>query len=96
MKKNDRFEWIMEWMRQGGSKAYVNVLDSDFVCGYADATGAKATVGVVGAPRCPRLGRDLSEMLQGGLLTRSVDSLPAGDASMGFPNWIYTYSLAGK
>lgn len=81
-------------MRGGGAKANVDVLDSDFVCAYADATKAHATVGMVGAPRCKQLGKDLSAMFAAQRLTRCAAGLQAGDASMGFPKWVYTYSLS--
>lgn len=72
----------------------VDVLDSDFVCAYADATGAVAYMQHVGAPRCKQLGRDLSAMFAVGRLQRSPTGLPTGDASMGFPKkWVYSYSL---
>lgn len=93
MKPIQRYEWLEQWMREGGEKAFADVLDSDLVCAYADATGAMATVGMVGAPRCPQLGRDLAAMFSAGRLTRSPVGLPAGDASSGFPKWVYSYSL---
>ncbi len=93
MKPSDRYDWIKEWMTQGGERAFANVLDSDLVCAYADATGATVEMMMVGAPRCSQLGRDLSAMFSAGMLSRSASGLPGGDASMGFPKWVYTYSL---
>ena len=43
-------------MHGDGAKANVDVLDSDFVCAYADATEAHATVGMVGAGKLSRNG----------------------------------------
>jgi len=74
-------------------RACVDVLDSDFVCAYADATKAQVTFMHVGAPKCKQLARDLGAMFAAGKLTRSATGLPSGDASMGFPKWVYTYGL---
>jgi hypothetical protein len=93
LKPEERYSWIEAWMGGGGAKANVDVLDSDFVCAYADATKAHATVGMVGAPRCKQLSKDLSAMFAAQRLTRSAVGLPAGDASMSFPKWVYSYSL---
>lgn len=93
MKSDDRYQWLERWMAQGGARQFADVLDSDLVCAYADATGATCTTGLVGAPRCPQLGRDLSAMYAAGRLHRQPVGLPAGDASMGFPKWVYSYCL---
>jgi len=82
-------------MRKGGSCGYADVLDSDLVCAYADVTGCEPTVLMVGAPKCPQLGRDLSAMYAAGKLERSVVGLGNGDSSIGFPKWVYSYSLKG-
>jgi len=89
-----RKQWIEAWLRDGvPGHDVVDVLDSDFVCAYADATQAPVTFMHVGAPRCKQLGRDLAAMYADGLLERCATGLPAGDASMSFPKWVYTYSL---
>jgi len=77
-------------MRKGGSCGYADVLDSDLVCAYADVTGCEPTVLMVGAPKCPQLGRDLSAMYAAGKLERSVVGLGNGDSSIGFPKWVYS------
>jgi hypothetical protein len=97
MKPAERYNWIEEWMRGGRPGCEnVDVLDSDFVCEYADATGAEARIEHVGAPRCAQLGRDLSALFAAERLSRTPVGLSAGDASMGFPKWVYTYSLIAK
>ena len=95
MKPEERYSWIEAWMHGDGAKANVDVLDSDFVCAYADATEAHATVGMVGAPRCNQLGKDLSAMFAAKRLIRRAVGLQVGDSSMGFPKWVYSYSLSG-
>jgi hypothetical protein len=97
MKPAERYEWIEAWMRDGRpSHEVVDILDSDFVCGYVDATDASVQFQHLGAPRCAQLGRDLSKMFAAGRLARSPAALPSGDASMGFPKWVYSYSLIEK
>jgi len=93
MRPDDRYRWLALWLAQGGARQFADVLDSDLVCAYADATGAACATGLIGAPRCPQLGRDLSAMYAAGRLLRKPVGLPAGDALMGFPKWVYSYSL---
>lgn len=93
MKADDRYQWLARWMAQGGAHQFADVLDSDLVRAYVDATDAVCATGQIGAPRCPQLGRDLAAMYAAGRLLRKAVGLPAGDASMGFPKWVYSYSL---
>lgn len=92
MSPTDRRKWILSYMQRGHRRT-VNVLYSDFVCDYMEATGAKGTAQFFGAPKCPQLGRDLSAMYSAGILDRDVTGLPVGDAAMGFPKWVYTYRV---
>lgn len=93
MKPAQRYEWLEKWLAHGGAHQFADVLDSDLVGAYVAATGASCTYTMIGAPRCPQLGRDLATMHADGLLDRQSVGLPAGDASMGFPKWVYSYSL---
>lgn len=94
MTPTERQQWIVEWMNAGvPGRESVDVLDSDFVCAYADATKAVVILMHVGAPKCKQLSRDLGAMFTAGKLARTTTGLPAGDASMGFPKWVYTYGL---
>lgn len=96
MKPSARYAWLKQWMEQGGEREHADVLDTALVNAYVEATGAAATLCSIGAPRCPQLGRDLGAMYAAGVLTRSSVGMPAGDSSMGFPKWIYSYSLKTK
>lgn len=97
MKPLERQQWIEAWMSEGiPGRGIVNVLDSDFVCAYADATSAPVEFQHIGAPKCKQLGRDLSAMFDAGKLTRDATGLAAGDAAMGFPKWVYTYELKAQ
>lgn len=91
-----RYLWIRSWLEQQGKYGRVDVLDSAFVCSYADATGAKSTLQFFGAPKCPQLGRDLGHLFKIGVLSRSATGLSAGDAAMGFPKWVWSYKLSDE
>lgn len=97
MDKNARHEWIREYMQARNDRAStgftVDVLDTNFVCDYIDATNAPCAIMPYGAPKCSQLGRDLSEMHAAGILTRYATGLQ-GMAGMGFPRWVYVYRLA--
>jgi hypothetical protein len=88
-----RFAWIESWMRESRDQNNVDILDSAFIRAYIEAHDAKFSAPFIGAPRCEQLRRDLGTMFRIGRLTRTAQGLPAGDASMGFPKWIYSYTL---
>lgn len=92
MSPTDRQKWILSYMQRGHGRT-VDVLYSDFVCDYMEATGTKGVAQFFGAPKCPQLGRDLGAMYSAGILDRDATGLPAGDAAMGFPKWVYTYRV---
>lgn len=95
MTPQDRYQWIEAWMRQEPlARASVDVLDSEFVYAYAEATNARMALMSIGSPKCKQLGRDLGAMFSSGRLKRQAVGLPSGDASMGFPKWTYSYSLS--
>lgn len=88
----ERQEWILNYfLGKPGSSA--DVLDVTFVEAYVEATGAKFVPQRFGAAKCRQLGRDLGELHAANKLRRVALGLPAGDASMGFPKWVYHYSL---
>lgn len=87
---SDRHAWLEQWLTE---RRYGDVLDSELVLSYCEATGADSELMHIGSPRCRQLGRDLSAMYAMGRLKRSATGLPAGDSSMGFPKWVYYYSL---
>lgn len=95
MKPAHRCSWIASWMQSGiAGRQRVDVLDSDFVVAYVEATNAHAVMKFIGAPYCAQLSRDLGSMFKKGTLKRTPVGLAPGDASMGFPKWVYVYSLA--
>lgn len=72
---------------------YLDVLNRCAVDEYAEATGAHFDVMPYGANKCPRMGRDLSAMADAGLLNRHASGI-SGLSGMGFPRWVWSYSLA--
>lgn len=97
MKPEQRREWIEAHMRSDAilSRGGVDVLNSDFVDAYIDATKPKFRVTNYGAWKCPQLGRDLAQMVEDGVLRRHRVGI-AGLASMGFPRWVWSYELTHK
>lgn len=71
--------------------AHVDTLDSVFVDAYIEYTGAPFKCMLVGAHKCDVLAADLRALWKQGVLKRS----PAGcsGVGMGFPKWIWSYSL---
>lgn len=90
MRPADRHHWILGYLRD--SEPFVDVLNSDFVDAYLEATRASCYPMPYGAHKCPQLGRDLSTMHQQGRLARSRVGIDL--AGMGFPKWVYVYRLA--
>jgi hypothetical protein len=88
----ERYRWILGFMQRGHGRS-VDILYSDFVCDYIDATGVNGVVQFFGAPKCPQFGRDLAAMFRAGILDRYATGLPTGDSAMGFPKWVYTYRI---
>jgi hypothetical protein len=102
MNAAERQSWIVAYLEAKGEeyekmghsvRPEVNILDADFVEAYAVATGAKCRVQFFGAPKCPMLGRDLGALFAAKRLDRVATGLSPGDASMGFPKWVYSYRL---
>lgn len=94
MKPLLRQEWILEHIKTN-TIGTVNVLDSDFVAAYINATGAHRCIMAYGADKCPQLGKDLSALYNAGKLTRYITGID-GMGGMGFPRWVYSYSLKGS
>lgn len=98
LKPNDRTlspakrqQWILDYMKSG--KDYcVDVCHSDFVDQYIDHTNAPFSPCMFGADRCRMLGYDLSQLYKAGKLSRWAAGLQ-GMGGMGFPRWVYSYSL---
>jgi hypothetical protein len=90
--KADREKWILSWFADHPNQS-TDVLNSNFVDAYVEATNAPCKVFFYGAMQCRQLGRDLASMFRKGLLERSTVGLQPGDSAMGFPKWVYCYRL---
>lgn len=90
-KPEARQEWIKDWL--ANHTGPVDILDAEFVAAYINAFELPFSQPKFGAARCSYLGRDLTALYNDGYLTRNATGLPPGDASMGFPKWVYCYSL---
>jgi hypothetical protein len=91
MKPHDRHDWIAKKLTEMPGRS-VDVVNSDFVDAYVEATGARHAVQPYGAAKCPQLGRDLSAMKRAGTLKRFRCGLQ-GMGGMGFPRWVWVYEL---
>lgn len=74
----------------------VDILNSDFVISYINATDEACSMQFFGAPKCATLGRDLAAMFRAAILNRNPVGIPDGLSSQGFPKWVYRYSLNGE
>lgn len=88
MKPKLRYAWIEDYLKEF---RFADVLNTDFVIEYIEATNAKAAFHFYGAPTCRQLGRDLSAIYKQGRLKRSRRSLHAMES--GFPKWVWAYEL---
>ena len=88
---NQRREWLLSEIAKEGR---VDILNSNFVIGYADHTGAKYKPSFVGAGWCGLLSRDLARMAKLRLLKRQRCGLSAYEGGPGFPRWYYSYMFS--
>lgn len=90
LKPAARRAWIAQYLlnRQAATQTRhtVDVLDANFVAKYIDAS-------IIGADRCPTLGRDLGAMYAEGVLRRQSCGFASPTAG-GWPKWVWVYWLA--
>lgn len=91
MTPTERQDWIMAYVRK--NKLPVSVLDQAFVDAYVEATGVSYVPTNYGSNKCPRLYGDLAALTDEYRLKRTKTGIK-GMAGMGFPNSVYTYTLA--
>lgn len=97
LKPGERAAWILSYLAKrqalyGNTCRFtVDVLTTDFVHAYCDATHARSTVLFLGAPKCPMLGDDLGGLARKGLLERYRTGLSGMES--GFPKWVWLYHL---
>lgn len=94
MSKAERHAWLLDYLtyRMDHIGGRVYVLLTDFVWRYIETTGAKFLMQTIGAPKCPMLGRDLSQMHKAGILKRKRTGIEG--MGWGFPKWVWIYELS--
>lgn len=89
MRPAARRAWLLS--RLQASPVPLDILDSDFVDAFIEATEVPFKHMPVGAHRCPTLGRDLAAMHRDGTLHRQPVGVPCGE--WGMPRWVYAYGI---
>jgi hypothetical protein len=89
----ERHNWILKYIASRPLLCGVDILDSEFVDSYAEKTDANLNYMHFGANKCRRLGSDLSAMHKKGLLDRCSVGLSYAQAGIGFPKWVWSYSI---
>ena len=88
---NEKEKFIIEWLER---EQFVDVLCQDFMEQFANRFKCKGRRMSIGAPRVQLAGKTLSTMFKKGLLTRFTVGIDAYAGGIGFPKWVYSYSLA--
>ena len=88
---NEKEKFVTEYLER---EKFVDVLDVEFMRSFAMRFACKAFNMNHGAPRVPLASKTLSDMLKKGLLERFVVSMSDYAGGVGYPNWVYSYSLA--
>src|SRR5690349_19003561 len=93
MTPQERYDWIEAHLRSKSKGYTVDVCDADFVASYIEATDASFRPTNYGAYKCRQLGKDLATMHSEYRLKRMRSGLE-GMGGMGFPTWVWSYTLA--
>ena len=88
---NEKEKFVIEYLER---EKFVDVLDVEFMRSFAMRFACKAFNMNHGAPRVPLASKTLSDMLKGGLLERYVVGMNSYAGGVGYPKWVYSYSLA--
>jgi len=88
---NEKEKFVTEYLER---EKFVDVLDVEFMRSFAMRFACKAFNMNHGAPRVPLASKTLSNMFKGGLLERFVVGVNSYAGGVGFPKWVYSYSLA--
>jgi hypothetical protein len=92
MPAGERRSWLLRHFVEHQRKfEFFDILNEGFVDAYAGSTGGAVEPTMFGAHKCPQLGRDLAALARDGLLQRQ--SIGVHNMGMGFPRWVYSYSL---
>lgn len=88
---NEKETFVIEYLEKN---KFVDVLDAEFMCAFAERFRCKYRLMSVGAPKVPLASQTLSSMFKAGLLERFVHGMSSFERQGGFPKWVYSYSLA--
>lgn len=91
----ERQKWLLDWFR-GESFAVADILNSEFVDAYIEATGASFRRCNWGAHKCRALSDDLRALWKKGYLSRARVSLSGGSWEPGLPTWVWSYYLSNQ
>ena len=81
-------KFIIDYLRE---HKFADIMNVDFVDKYTKAFNPKVVIQPFGANGCPELGRLLSSMYKGQILTRC--SIGMSGLEVCFPKWVYVYEL---
>ena len=88
---NDKEKFVIEYLAK---EQFVDILNQDFMTAFAIHFDCRVFRQTIGAPRVPLAGKTLSAMFKKGLLTRFTVGIGNYAGGIGFPKWVYSYSLA--
>ena len=88
---NDKENFVIEYLAK---EQFVDVLNQDFMTAFAIRFDCRVFRQTIGSPRVPLAGKTLSAMFKKGLLTRFTVGIDNYAGGVGFPKWVYSYSLA--
>ena len=88
---NDKEQFIIRYLEK---EKFVDVLNQDFMVAFAMKFDCRVFRQTIGAPRVPLAGKTLSAMFKKGLLSRFTCGIDGYAGGVGFPKWVYSYSLA--
>lgn len=88
---NEKETFVIEYLKKN---KFVDVLDAEFMCAFAEKFHCKYRLMSVGAPKVPLASQTLAAMHKAGLLERWSHGLSSFERQGGFPKWVYSYELA--
>lgn len=94
---SEKEEWIIEYLKNKKSLAFVDMLDLDFVNSFVEQFEEKYDDMTLGAVKCKELSKLLSTMYKKELLIRYPHGVRSGFnqdcRNNKAPKWVYSYEL---
>jgi len=94
IQRMERVEWITEYIKHDSVTHAVDILNQPFVEKYIEKFNAPYLLQPFGAPTCRELGQILAFGYHCNIFNRDPISLT--DHEVGFPNWVYAYTIKGR